>query len=524
MYLSKHDLLQMNDEWLEELPAEHLLKVSKRLLHDVKVLQDRQNQTPNNSSRPPGSQAPWERSASSSEATQETEAEAAEDDASEAKAAPKEAYTRESAPGTKGKKSEKKPGKQPGSPGYGRTQKLMVTDTCEHHPEVCAVCGSAISVGSGVLAYTAWDEIDIAPLVEGEIGLRLSVTRHLLHEGNCASCGHDTRAQTWRAPADGLWDKVDLGQWRLVGPRLAGMIVLLSLRMRLSRARIRELLVEMFGLYLSTGVIDQTIREAGRASEPLEEALVTDIQQATQLHIDETPWPESKVLLWLWVLVSSHTALYLIGPRSREMVENVLENLFLGTLVSDGYVVYRHWKNRLRCWPHLLRKLRGLAESSDARVAGVGQEMEIIMKNLMAAIYEARATPPPVPLTERHRADIERLRQLCESHREDTHNTLHQVAREFLYDWDVILRPVAEPHLPLSNNAAEQALRHWVISRRISYGTRSSSGSRAYALLASVIETCRRRSTSSWQFLGTVIAAARQGLPLPALPAIPLGV
>ena len=42
MYLSKHDLLQMNDEWLEELPAEHLLKVSKRLLHDVKVLQDRQ--------------------------------------------------------------------------------------------------------------------------------------------------------------------------------------------------------------------------------------------------------------------------------------------------------------------------------------------------------------------------------------------------------------------------------------------------------------------------------------------------
>ena len=39
MNLSKHDLLQMNDEWLEELSAEHLLKVSKRLLHDVKVLQ-----------------------------------------------------------------------------------------------------------------------------------------------------------------------------------------------------------------------------------------------------------------------------------------------------------------------------------------------------------------------------------------------------------------------------------------------------------------------------------------------------
>ena len=41
---------------------------------------------------------------------------------------------------------------------------------------------------------------------------------------------------------------------------------------------------------------------------------------------------------------------------------------------------------------------------------------------------------------------------------------------------------------------------------------------------ASIIETCRRRGASSWQYLGTVIAAARLGLPLPALPAIPMGV
>jgi hypothetical protein len=35
----------------------------------------------------------------------------------------------------------------------------------------------------------------------------------------------------------------------------------------------------------------------------------------------------------------------------------------------------------------------------------------------------------------------------------------------------VILRPLDEPHLPLTNNAAEQALRHWVIARRISHDT-----------------------------------------------------
>jgi transposase len=189
--------------------------------------------------------------------------------------------------------------------------------------------------------------------------------------------------------------------------------------------------------------------------------------------------------------------------------------------ISDGYGVYRAWENRLRCWPHLMRKLRGLAESSDARVSGVGQEMEGILKTLMAAIYAARIDPPPEGLPARYANDIERLRHLCEAHRMDDHSVLRSVVREFLYDWNVILRPVAEPHLPLSNNAAEQALRHWVISRTISHGTRSEAGSRAFAFLASLIETCRHRGASAWQYLGTVIAAARKGLQLPTIPAIP---
>jgi hypothetical protein len=71
------------------------------------------------------------------------------------------------------------------------------------------------------------------------------------------------------------------------------------------------------------------------------------------------------------------------------------------------------------------------------------------------------------------------------------------------------------------NYAKKLTCEDWVIARLISHGTRSEAGSRAFALLASVIETCRRRGASSWRYLGTVIAAARKGLPLPPLPAIP---
>ena len=519
MHLKKRDLLQMDDEWLRKLPPEVLFEVSKRLLSDVKELQDRLNQNPDNSSRPPTSQAPWQRSSSESKQAVSAECEVidAEDASKEAqKEEKKETTEKKPNPSSSGKS----PGRQKGSPGHGRTQKLAVTATREHRPECCTACGRALMANARSQAYSAWDEVDIAAQIEGVIGLTFSVTRHLLHDVSC-SCGHITRAEPWRAPPDMQYQTVEVGEWRLVGPRLAGVIVLLALRMRLSRARIRELLMELFDLTLSTGVIDETIREAGQACMPLEDALVAEIVQAAQLNVDETSWPEAGVQLWLWAMVTTHAVLFLIGPRSREMLENVLTDSFRGILVSDGYAVYRTWKNRLRCWAHLMRKLRGLAESSDYRVAGVGKEMEGLMKTLMFAIYAARISPPEKMLTVLHAEDIAQLRKLCETHRDDENAVLRSVAREFLYDWEVILRPVSEPHLPLTNNEAEQALRHWVISRYISHGTRSEQGSRAFALLASLIETCRRRRASPWQYLGAAIAAARKGLLLPSLPIVP---
>jgi hypothetical protein len=56
------------------------------------------------------------------------------------------------------------------------------------------------------------------------------------------------------------------------------------------------------------------------------------------------------------------------------------------------------------------------------------------------------------------------------------------------------------------NNEAERALRHWVIARRIGMGTRTPQGTRVFALLASVIETCRKRGVSS-------LALPRRGHP-----------
>ena len=83
------------------------------------------------------------------------------------------------------------------------------------------------------------------------------------------------------------------------------------------------------------------------------------------------------------------------------------------------------------------------------------------------------------------------------------------------------MRPLAQPHLPLTNNEAERALRHGVIARHLSHGplhTHTASGSRAFSVLASVLETRRRRKACSRTLWAQVMANARAHLALPTLP------
>ena len=350
-------------------------------------------------------------------------------------------------------------------------------------------------------------------------GIRVSHTKHLYGQRLCR-CGHLTRTGPGCSEADAEW-RVPLSEHCLVGPTLATLILCLALRMRLSRARIREFLSDWLGLDLSPGTINRCIHEAGRAVAPVEDQLVHELLEGGHLHVDETPWKESGLALWLWVVSSARVSLYLIGYRSAEMLEDVLGDRYRGWLMSNGYAVYRAYRQRLRCWAHLVRKARGLVESLEGhQTQHFGGEALALLEELMRAIYQAREGPPLAQaLSDRYAEQLDQFKSLCETHRDCEHPKTQALAREFLNDWEAIWLVLKHPHLPLTNNEAERALRHWVISRRISYGTRTEQGSRAFALLASVIQTCRKRGLSPWPYLATVIAEWRKGNEPPSLPA-----
>ena len=531
MVLKDYSLRQIDEAYLESLGPGQLLEVSRKLLVDLKEARERLNQNSSNSSVPPSARDPW---FNADEEAQHEDEELEKFDIREeggeeatSPSAPEEGKE-QSPPALAGQgqsndgadpQARRKAGKQPGAPGHGRTQCLAVTETVEHYVARCGACGREGPEGS--IEQRAWTGFYTLDLEVGEAtrpGLTLTNTLHRYYELSC-SCGHVTREEPYRASPEGLWEKVELTQWRLVGPTLCALIIALSYRSRMSRARVREFMHDWLGLSLSVGTVQRCLEEAGRAAGPVEDQLVAAVLQSGLLHADETTHKERGQTLWLWVFVSASTVLFYIGHRTKEMVHNLLGEDYAGWLMSDGYAVYRGYLKRVRCWAHLERKAKGLEESLSAVGREFGRETGELLKMLMAAIYRAREGPEHEDLTPTYQNLLDEFRARCERLTGCRHEKTRALAREFLNDWDAIFAVLAHPHLPLTNNEAERALRHWVIWRRISYGTRTPVGSRTMALLASIIDTCRRRGVSPWPYLAQVIAAGRQGRPAPQLPA-----
>lgn len=520
MHFKDNDLKQLDDDYIKSLDHDQVILIAINLLQDLKITRERLNQNSTNSSRPPSSSAPWESSTGNTpndedegteiEQLPEFDEEKEGEEESPSNENGSDEGSAEDKPVTKGR-----PGRQLGSKGYGRTQKLPVNSTVMHRAETCKGCGRHLDEEALFTGTTGHYTIDIEAPSEGQGGLILIQTKHVYGETTC-SCGYKTATFPYTSESDDNWN-VKLTEWRLVGPRLVSLICFLAMRMRLSRSKIREFLFEWLGLYLSIGTINQCIHEAGRCVEPLEEELLDELRNSILKHADETSWLEHSKKNWLWVFISSMTVLYVIGSRSAKVVKAVLGEAVFGWLMTDGYSSYRQYENRLRCWAHLIRKAKGLSESLDEDASNFGKKILDIFDKLMESIYRAREGPDLEDLFTLNLELLTELFNLCQEFQNNSHYKASALAFEILNDWEAIFQILHHPELPLTNNEAERLLRHWVIARRISYGTRNKQGSRAFTLLASVIETCRRRGIPTWLYLANVIEKRRKGETVPSL-------
>ena len=535
MVLKEQELLQIDESFLRRLQdrdPDALVGLSIKLTSDLKEAMERLNQNPSNSSKPSGSLAPWDKGTTDEEDDESTIDEkdvlySANDINEEESSTADTNEEEDSSQPTDSKKPQesRQPGRQPGSQGFGRTQKIEITHTIHHRCGGCIVCDTDLTHVEK--PYTAFQSVNIQFGSPTAPGLQLTNTQHIYYSGLCPGCDLENRSEPWRAPADESdWKNVGMTEWRLIGPDLAALIVYLSMDTRVTRRKVKQFLVDVFGLELCIGTIQNCIVESARALEPVEEQLIGDLRDEFLMHADETSLNEAKKRLWLWVFMTSATALFLIGYRTKEIFTNLFDAFtpeFDGYLMTDGYRLYRTYMKRLRCWAHLLRKAQGLCDSYTTASKSYGKQVLDILDSLIDAVYQAREGPDKgrTSISAHHQEQLNNLRKICEEMSTSSHKKTSELGREFLNDWEAIFRVLERPELPLTNNEAERALRHWVILRKITQGTRSEQGSRALALFASVFTTCRLRKSSPLLYIRDVINLRRQGKDVPELPQMP---
>ena len=490
--IKRTDLATMSREEVEEWGwRQHEL---------ARSLANRLGKDSSTSSRPPSSDDPYRRGERGKSAA----------------AGPGGGETSAAIPESAGKPEERKagkaPGKQPGAKGHWRCQPIVVSGEIPHAPTVCAACGAVLRLDLKRRCVGAHNSLE---LVRGEMSLQVTATKHLYFAVRCL-CGHETIVRPGvgaRSEIEGRRRNLQLSERCLVGPMLTTFIAALALRFRLSRRKIQEFLHDWLGLELGAATIERCVHESGLASEPVVEQLVRDVRAAEILHIDETPWYQKGDLRWMWVMVTATTTVFHIGSRRKEELTTLIGEAFLGWLVTDGYLAYRDHPRRQRCLAHLIRKGLALAEGYYGAGSGFGRDLVRDLRRLIERVHDGEGGD-----THAVKRLMARIKWNCQCNRDEFEKKVRELAGEILNDWDAVVAFVWDPTLPPTNNEAERALRHAVIARRISFGTRTDEGSRFYAAALSVIDTCRRRGVETWGYVGSLIAATRASLPPPAIP------
>jgi transposase len=502
------DLNQITQESLERLRKSDVIQLALRLRNFGIDLYERLNLDSSNSSKPPSSDNPYQKNKTktdgadgpeqSSDQVQDHTDELDDGEASEDKIDPADSDDNQ----------KRKPGRQPGSEGFWRKDKPDTENIEHHYPKQCMICLQALDEPAQPYMGHYTYELERQP-----DGIQIICTLHYYYAAVCV-CGHESiekPGEGYASFVEGRKRNVRLTEYTIVGPMLATFISALSRRCGMSRKKIQEFLRIWLNFDLSVGLICKSIREAGIACYPVVDDLIDDLQKEEKIHLDETPWYQKGVFCWLWVAISKNTAIYRIGTRKKTELLHLITEAFLGWLITDGYRAYRSYPKRQRCLAHLIRKAVALtgAVSKEAQKTGEWflREMRGLIK-AMAQGEDGRKECRPI---------LARLKRACNLGSTSDHAKLKSLANEILNDWDAVVAFVKNPGLPATNNEAERALRWAVIFRKITFGTRTSEGSRSYAALISVIETCRLRGIDPWNYIAMAIAQGRKGLAPPRI-------
>jgi transposase len=403
----------------------------------------------------------------------------------------------------------RKAGAQPGHHGHGRSLFPIerVTEIVDHWPERCS-CGHAFGEDEREPA-DAPARHQVAELPP----LAVEINEHRLQRLCCLHCGRTVRAELPSGVPRGCF-----------GPKLEAAIASLTVRNRLSRRQLVELMEELFGCPIAVGTVDTILARTAETLEPVYDELLEQTRTARPLNVDETGWYLSGEPRTLWGAFSKQTAVLRIAPdRGKQHLHGLIGDDFAGVVGSDRFSAYNSLEPERRqvCWSHLRRDFTFHADLGLGAQETFGLDGPEVTWNVFHAWKQfqqdgdrersSSASPRSRPRCCRcwNGAQLESGNATCGRSRRTCSSSGRPSGRS--PTCPMSSRPTTPP------SAACAPPRAAVIYRKLSLGSRSQGGERTIERLLSVDQTCRLQRRSLYGYLAGALTAKARGDPVPSL-------
>lgn len=396
------------------------------------------------------------------------------------------------------KSTSKRPhGGQPGHTKHERT--LIPVEDClaviPCVPTTCRRCGTSLS-GTDLepIRHQVWEFPEIRPIIT-------EYQRHrLMCRCGCSTCGV-------------LPPGVPTGQ---AGPRLIAFTGLLMACFRQSKRRAALFLSTILKQPASPAWMVRLQNRASAAVRPAYEELAAALPSEKTLYLDESPSKEGPNKSWVWTFVAATFTIFACRLSRAAEVPKQLLGAFAGVIHCDRARMYWSFDKLQYCWAHLKRDFQGLIDSPCGVTRRLGHDL-MRPTNEMFGLWQ-KVRDGTLSRAD-FRAQTQALRERVESVL--LRGYFNPRVRGFCTDvWEHRVRLwvfVDVEGVEPTNNAAERALRHAVIWRKLSFGTQSASGSRFVERMLSVIETCRQQKRDVFAWMVDAVQAHLADQPAPSL-------
>jgi transposase len=380
------------------------------------------------------------------------------------------------------KKNNGKPGQKIGHKGVTRPYAVpdrQVEVTIDRCPDCGADLGAPFRIDSKII-----EEIpEPQPIM---------VTEFKIAHYRCPRCRKEVAAKDPGCPHEGKF-----------GNNVIAQVTLLKYGDRITHRKIHDAMMRLFGLKISPATILDLTRRAADAVQSEYEAILNKIRGAPILYVDETSIHVQGERHWIWTFSTPSESFFVVRKsRGMKVLTEVLTRRFKGIIVCDGWKPYVRFTNRIqRCWAHLLRESKEIAEKFEEAIP-----LHNALKELYEILTEALENDPPPKVRKRlWQLAREALRHwiMKEYSVEKVRKFIGKINNGFDYWFTFIINPGVEP----TNNRAERALRPHVVLRKILGTLRNDKGTSIHERIMTTLATWGQRGLNCLQMLSEKLAS-----------------